>query len=201
MRDLDIFDSDDSNRDPNYCQTDVSSLTSDSDSTNKDEPNKKLADNTEFAEERENEHRKKKKVIKGETRRVRKDRQRKHNMGQEYITKNGKNVVKRSMRPLKACRSKCLERISEEDRQYLFKEYWNIGDYNRRVSYIAGLLEIKNKAVSRPRLTLTTKRHDRKYTVLYHFQINGSNIPTCKFCFTATFDETVRFIGTVVQKN
>lgn len=142
----------------------------------------------------------KKRQLKGETRAVRKERKLKRNTGQEYTTRKGKTRAKRTIRPLKKCRNKCQDKISENDRLQLFNQYWNIGEYNRRVSYLAGLMEIKKKEISRPRTMLTNRRHNRQYTVLYHFQIHGQNIPTCKFCFIATFDETARFLGIVMQK-
>ena len=61
-------------------------------------------------------------------------------------------------------------------------------------------MEIKKKIVSRPRPTLTNKRHNRQYTVFYHLQLNGVNVPVCKMCFMSTFNETARFIGYVMGK-
>ncbi|CAH1111415.1 unnamed protein product [Psylliodes chrysocephalus] len=118
----------------------------------------------------------KKRAIKGDTRAVRQHRKEKRNTGQEYVNFKEKKKAARIMQPLKPCRNKCRENISEEERHKLFTEYWAVGDYNRKTAYVAGLLEIKKKAVSRPRTSVPNKSKHRMNTVLYHLQVNGRNV-------------------------
>lgn len=85
-----------------------------------------------------------KNVIKGDTRKVRNTRKICRNKGEEYITKSGKTVSKRKSTSLGWCRMKCQEKF-EQYREELFKEYWAVGDGSKRASYIASLIELRNR--------------------------------------------------------
>lgn len=57
------------------------------------------------------------------------------------------------MKPLKACRMKCKERFSDEDRDRCFQDYWNLGrEYSYQYSIlIAGI----QKAICKSRFIAT----------------------------------------------
>lgn len=92
--------------------------------------------------------------IKGESRKVRNERKNARNLGLEYATSKGKKVLMRKMEPLQLCRKKCSETFRDSERQQMFKEYWALGDYDRRLSYIAGFIEVESKTSTRVRQKL-----------------------------------------------
>lgn len=88
------------------------------------------------------------KVVKGDTREFRKRRQILKNTGKQYTTAKGKVVRSRQPKPLERCRKCCKNRIPEEIRTQLFNDFWNIGSYDKRVSYTSSLMlqeEKKNR--------------------------------------------------------
>lgn len=85
------------------------------------------------------------KIRKGETRKVRFERKRKRNEGKEYKTKKGKIVRARVFRELKVCRLDCRNRIDEEKRRSIFEEYWSIESHNKKVAFIADLINKTKK--------------------------------------------------------
>lgn len=49
--------------------------------------------------------------------------------GTEYVTKKGVVVSAKSLKPPCSCRRKCFEKFSEEERLYLFQDFYKL-DYN-----------------------------------------------------------------------
>lgn len=80
--------------------------------------------------------------MKGTSREAKSERKRKRNIGEEYITKNGKKVNAKKLKELSACRMKCQFRFDEDIRRKVFLEFWNCGSYNKRVQYVAGLVSM-----------------------------------------------------------
>lgn len=141
----------------------------------------------------------KKRIIKGDTRKVRNTRKICRNKGEEYITKSGKTVSKRKSTSLGWCRMKCQEKV-EQYREELFKGYWAVGDGSKRASYIASLIELRNIKQHRPRHCHASNRHYRQVTAVYSVHVNGQTIKVCKKCFRQIFDESNKFIETVIRK-
>ncbi|CAG9840736.1 unnamed protein product [Diabrotica balteata] len=162
-----IFESDDSDQDPNYIPIEKSGNYARSKTPTKKMPNKKQclgticpgptteAENKNILESLPNEY-------DGETSNRNDNevesssgvsagnhftsnlyKQKNRNLGKEYTTKTGKIVKKRERRKLLECRSKCSTLIEINMREKIFDEYWQIGDFNRRLAYIAGLLNFK----------------------------------------------------------
>uniref|UniRef100_A0A6P7G6T6 Uncharacterized protein LOC114334395 n=1 Tax=Diabrotica virgifera virgifera TaxID=50390 RepID=A0A6P7G6T6_DIAVI len=57
-----------------------------------------------------------------------------------------------------ADRNKCKEKIKDEVRLQLFKEFWEMGSYNRRLEYIAALMDVKEKSSMRIRCSDPSKQ-------------------------------------------
>lgn len=89
------------------------------------------------------------KVIKGETRAVRSNRKKCRNLGIEYLTRKGKKVKGKECKELQACRMKCRENIDFVKREKIFTEFWAMGDFNKRVAYIAGLISSQEKNITK----------------------------------------------------
>jgi len=47
--------------------------------------------------------------------------------------------------PCKKCRLKCMDKLSEEIRKNLFREYWQLGDHTRQWDFIDRWVKITEK--------------------------------------------------------
>ncbi|XP_072387052.1 uncharacterized protein [Diabrotica undecimpunctata] len=189
---------DDSDADPDYIQK------SDTDSDN-DIPKKKLQKDTTalIAHEPGREILKNKpgrKSLKNETRLIREERKQNRNLGLSYTTKSGKVIKARTCQELISCRLKCKDRINEEKRQEIFKEYWSLASFNKRVSFIARLITTDGKKTTKRKLE-NKKHKNRLLSHKYFLPLNGQLlVNVCQSCFLKTFNETKRFL-TDVTKN
>lgn len=132
-------------------------------------------------------------------RKLRAERKHRRNTGKNYTTAKGKEVKARMSKPLKDCRMKCkqvLEVVHREKliREQIFDEFWALGDRNRRVAYVAGLVESKEPAVSRKRTDDPDKEKHRKVTNVFHFKVDGKLVKVCRDCFIRTLDVTQMFV-------
>lgn len=143
--------------------------------------------------------RKVKKTLKNETRAVREERKQKRNLGMEYTTKNGKIVKARLCKTLGNCKLKCQDRIDEEKRQTLFREYWQMKSFNKRVAFIASLIRTEPKKCTMRKIENTVKQKNRLVTHTFFLPIDGEQSKVCKKCFLKTFDESNRFITSVLK--
>lgn len=192
-------DMDDSVKDKDYVQ-------SSSDKSDSDDPREQkqpkihiTADQTDGKDEKKNYTRKKeKKAIKGETREVRKNRKKLRNLGQSYVTRKGIKVREKRFSELPTCRMNCKKRIDDTKRKNIFEEFWRIGDYEKRSSYIAGLITTIETQTSRKKVE-GKKHKNRIISNKFSLSVNGAKVPICKRCFMLTFDITNRFMTTVIK--
>lgn len=82
--------------------------------------------------------------MKETSREAKSERKIKKNIGEEYITKNGKKVNAKKLKELSACRMKCQFRYNEDIRKKVFLEFWNCRSYSKIVQYVARLVSINN---------------------------------------------------------
>ncbi|KAF2890696.1 hypothetical protein ILUMI_15477, partial [Ignelater luminosus] len=137
------------------------------------------------------------KVVKGETRAVCCNRKKCKNLGLEYITGKGKKVNAKKFKELQECRLKCRERIDTLKKAKIFREFWAIGAFNKRVAYVAGLITCQEKKYLKKE---DGKKHkNRMLTHKYFFNLDGGNTEICKNCFLTTFDITNRFVTSVIR--
>ncbi|CAH2104535.1 unnamed protein product [Euphydryas editha] len=104
------------------------------------------------------------------------------------------------MKELGTCRMKCKSRISLNDRQAIFKEYWQMGTYLKRSTYMASLIEIHDKATQRQRTLDPDQQKNRLKTYKYFLLIHGKREPICRGCLLKTLGESDNFIKTVAMK-
>lgn len=133
-----------------------------------------------------------------DTRKMREIRKEKRNAGLVYTTKKGKNIPERLCKPLQPCRMQCKDKIPENIQLNIFKNYWNMKDYNRRMCYILGLIDIQKKNTTRKRIANGPK--NREITVAYHLIIDKERMTVCKICFKNTLGESPMFLENVVKK-
>ena len=101
------------------------------------------------------------------------------NLGQEHRNRKGKLIPGRQMRnscPEK-CRSKCTTKVTEQKRREIFDLFWKIADHTRQWEYIAKLVTLEDKKVSKKG---ESRRH---FSRKYNFFIEGKNVQVCKKCF------------------
>lgn len=134
------------------------------------------------------------------SRKKRSERKEKRNTGKSYITAKNKVVKERVSKPLTSCRMKCSQKLEvkfDEERtirEKIFQEYWALGDRNKRVRFIAGLVDTKEPASSRKRTLDPDKEKFRTKTHIFHFVINGERVRVCRACFMKTLGETQMFV-------
>lgn len=51
------------------------------------------------------------------------------------------------------CRNKCKEKIDDTVRQKLFDEYWALGTHDKRVAFVASLINLKETAITRNKVS------------------------------------------------
>lgn len=136
-------------------------------------------------------------TVKPETRNSRKQ---KKNLGQPYISSNGKYVKARMMQPLTKCRNNCQEKISDEDKETIFTNYWKLGNHRKRCAYVSSMLSANYKASHRPKYLDVEKQRFRQITYKYFLEIDGKRIHVCKICFMKTLDESLSFVNLVAIK-
>uniref|UniRef100_A0A1Y1N893 DUF7869 domain-containing protein n=1 Tax=Photinus pyralis TaxID=7054 RepID=A0A1Y1N893_PHOPY len=198
MQDMLDFSSDDSVEDPNFLPMDLED--DESDITEKEDSDILQTTIGRTNTEEDTAQNKNKKRVNKETRAMRHDRKEKRNLGQEYIARSGKIVPGKTMRELKICRNKCKEKFGDEVRIKLFKDFWAMASYNRRLQYIADLMDVKEKSTTRIRCSETNKQRYRQNTIVYYLQVNGVRFVVCKDCFMKTFDISKKFIEVTVAK-
>lgn len=89
--------------------------------------------------------------VKGKILEKRKEIHKKRNFGVGYTTITGKVMSSRQSKELNPCRKNCKSRLNltHEAQQKIFKEYWNLGEYNKRLSYISSLISYSETKTSR----------------------------------------------------
>lgn len=118
------------------------------------------------------------------------------NLGQEYISRTGKIMKSRYMKP--ACTDKCIlsctKKISEECRSFLFKEYWNLGSLQRQRDFLGSCVEqlvLKYRRIS--------SAHPRKPNCAFYLLDNGKKIRVCKTFLINTLGISEKMMRTVIN--
>ncbi|CAH1972156.1 unnamed protein product, partial [Acanthoscelides obtectus] len=108
--------------------------------------------------------------------------------------------VKREERKMSApcgekCRLKCSTKISQDQRQKNFEEYWQLEDVLQQRGFIAGrMLTIK------PKYRYQKGENSRRLNSSFFFDLDGQNIRICKQFFMSTLGISSRVIRTVTEK-
>lgn len=115
------------------------------------------------------------------------------NKGLEHCNVKGVLIPARKMGPgCKAtCRFKCHQRLSIENRQRLFSDYWKLGDKTRQFDFLRGQIILKE-----PKEHKQGAQKVRQQSVTYFFNgRNGEHIKVCQTMFLDTLgicEQTVR---------
>lgn len=118
------------------------------------------------------------------------------NSGQSYLNSSGKVVEARKMKEScgKACRSKCMTKITEEDRQHNFKTFWDFGDVVKQRRFI--YMHIVSSEPKRRR----AQNSNRTMTHNFFLDAKDQPVQVCKKLFKNTLVISTQVIQGVVRK-
>lgn len=128
------------------------------------------------------------------------------NSGKAYTDWKGKNRPEKKIKaPCRNCRLKCTEKISEEQRNIIFKAFWELKDINRQRDYISKYVHCNKKARNRKRNNEETDENEnnisrRTFTFLYYLPNETSNVQVCKIFFLNTLSISSQTVRTVFNK-
>lgn len=90
---------------------------------------------------------------------------------------------------------KCRDSITHDVREYIFKEYYNLGSYDERAKYVARFVTLKNK-----KSAIMGGKRKREKTMFYKLIYFADEYKICKGCLLKTLGETSRFLQTICEK-
>lgn len=123
------------------------------------------------------------------------------NSGKTYLSSKGKIVEARRMYPScgEKCRSHCINRITEEDRQFNFNGYWALGDVVKQRMFINS--HITQTQPRRRRVV----NSNRSITLKFYLDVRNvdgttSMVQVCKNMFKNTLVVSAQVIQGVIKK-
>lgn len=126
-------------------------------------------------------------------------RKRKYAGGKEYVSKKGKIVHARVLKPPCTCRMKCSDKLFEHDRQEIFNSYWSENKtMDTKRQFIASCVE-KN-SIDRSRKRAPNSNRNRENTLSYFFTVNSERIKVCKVMFLNTLSISNMVVVNVLKK-
>lgn len=131
------------------------------------------------------------------------DSKRKHlkNQGLRYVSRNGKVRSEKSILPAcdDECRLKCKEKIDEDVRKQMFKQYWSLGDRVRQWDFLVQWC----KRIGKRRIT-TEGPSKRLFSVKYYLpknlDVTNERVSVCKTMFLHTFAIGEGVVRTALNK-
>lgn len=120
------------------------------------------------------------------------------NAGCAYVTL--KTKVQKDARKIKPpcserCKLKCQEKLTEQDREAFFQDFWGLKDINRQRDFIS-----RHMTPIQRKYRYTTTQKGRQLNNAFYFTKMGQQIRICKTFFMNTLDINNRVIQTVVKK-
>lgn len=144
-----------------------------------------------------------KKPLKGPSEWAHNKRKRLKNLGQEYCTKDGKIMPKKTLKPPCTCRFKCYEKINDTQRRIVFENFWQLGDRQKQWSYLVKYV----KKVKKNRTLNTDIPNNRLFTFKYHLPLAEKSdelqvlvVDVCKIMFINTLEISDKMIRTAWEK-
>ncbi|XP_014217782.1 uncharacterized protein LOC106646252 [Copidosoma floridanum] len=113
---------------------------------------------------------------------------------------SSKPEPKRQMGPActSSCRRRCFERLSEEERETLYTEFWSLSSRMAQWEYIAASLFVKpkGKATTKDRVVISRRNNSR----VYFFTVPDRVEQVCKTMFLNTLGINNSWTFTVCKK-
>ncbi|KAF9406098.1 hypothetical protein HW555_013404 [Spodoptera exigua] len=101
------------------------------------------------------------------------------NSGQEYISRTGKTISAKEMKPpcSNKCRYKCSEHISEGQRYEIFNMYWDLSSLQRQRDFLNSTITVLQLAQKRLKTNVEkNKRPNTSYSLIS----SGRSVRVCK---------------------
>lgn len=125
--------------------------------------------------------------------------------GKEHISKSGKTITAKFMKPACApCRKKYTEKINEEARLQIFESYWDSKKpWDMKRQFIR--LHVTTKPTNRHRPKDNSRGNQRNQTISYNFDVKSENfvqkIDVCKLFFLNTLGISETVVRTALKKD
>ncbi|KAK5647887.1 hypothetical protein RI129_002779 [Pyrocoelia pectoralis] len=118
------------------------------------------------------------------------------NSGKSYVSRTGKVMQAKKMGPpcLEKCILSCSNKVSEEYRAQIFKDYWDMASLQRQRDFLGSCIEPLQLKYRR-----ITSGLPRKPNCAFYFIINGEKTRVCKTLLINTLGITERTIRTVIE--
>ncbi|XP_066958695.1 uncharacterized protein [Macrobrachium rosenbergii] len=124
------------------------------------------------------------------------------NEGKSYkmASKNHRERPARAMKPpcTEKCRLKCFSTFSNEERETIFSDYWQLGSLEKQRLFILNCME--QIEPSYRYIRVGGKRPPRNLNNAFFFNVDGEKKRVCKLFFKNTLDINDRPIRTVQEK-
>lgn len=118
--------------------------------------------------------------------------------GLEYVNSKNKIIKKKSLLPPCSCRMKCFEKFSNENRETILYNYYNLPKESQQ-QFIASSVIETDKKVQRVRKNKDVASR-RKYSRLYFLSKGNENIKVCQIMFLNTLSITLKQVRCTVEK-
>lgn len=116
-------------------------------------------------------------------------------LGRQFLTTRGKLII---LRPPCACKLKCFDKITEQQREFIFSHFWRLGKRSNQWSFVLQFTSRK-KPKSVAQAHLATSPH--RYRFIYFLPLTeniGKDAETVQVCQTM-FTQTLVISGKVVM--
>jgi len=91
------------------------------------------------------------------------------------------------------CKIKCSQRITESDREAIFKHYWQNSDKTRQRDFIV------THVIRKPKGRATVLNLRPKFSLEFYFTVNGTKVRVCKTVFCQTLAIGVKLVRYALQ--
>lgn len=124
------------------------------------------------------------------------------NLGKEYVNKKGQKFPQKQMEHgcSYTCLRNCRQCITHNEREALFKAFWNMGDHNMQVEHVSRFV----RRVPKKQVIVTAEREmpsRRKWSYEYYLLLpSRKEIRVCKKMFLDTFSISDIWIQTMFKK-
>lgn len=120
--------------------------------------------------------------------------------GETHTSKTGNLVPKKNMKPTCGpCKKKCPEKVDDNLRRHIFSSYWDpTKNWDVKRQFI--ISHVRSKPVDRVRSKDGSRSGKRKRTILYDFDVNGTQVDVCKIFFLNTLGISETVVRTALEK-
>lgn len=121
------------------------------------------------------------------------------NAGKSYTTRKGKMVPEKTLGPRceAACKYKCQQNVSEEDRMLIFEKFYKTDTHDKKWLFISNLVTVKPPAKA---AADTASGKNRSSSRSYFLRISGEMKRVCKVMFLNTLAISETMVDTALHK-